>query len=339
MSHIFISHAEHDGPVVWDLGTGLENAGYKVWFYERDSLPGATYLSQVANALRDSRAVVVVVSPESVKSDQVTNELVRAFEDHKPLIPVLHNMTHEEFRNGRDEWRQCFGASTSVTIPEDGVAGVVPRIAQGLELLGIKPGESPKPGERKPEPAPKPVAKPTPRPPIPTVSAKLFGAVAVSAVVVIFVGLVVLFQLNGKLKTAYDKLGALEFEEWTARVHVKLADEADPKESDVRVTVRPPEVDFAAEGIGAKGRLLTVRRLSVRKPAEKNLPTLYVSYPGYHDMPVDLSWVAKACTYDLTRHVVDVREVVALPKLPKEATSEGYNPYGTGGTPSAGDSL
>ena len=161
MSEIFISHAERDGQVARDLGVELEKAGFKVWFYERDSLPGATYLSQVAHALRECRAVVVVASPEAVKSNQVTNEIVRAYEGGKSLIPVLYNMTHEEFRDSRDDWRQCFGAATSVAIPKEGVATIVHRLAQGLELLGIKPGGPPEPEEGKLGTTPEPVTAPT----------------------------------------------------------------------------------------------------------------------------------------------------------------------------------
>ncbi len=158
MGQIFISHAERDGPVARDLGTELEKAGFRVWFYERDSLPGATYISQVAEALRECRVVVVIVSPGSLKSNQVTNEIVRAYEGDKHFIPVLYGISHEEFRKARDDWRQCLGASTSVGIPGQGVAAIVPRIARGLEHLGIKPGEAPRPPE--PKPIPRPVADP-----------------------------------------------------------------------------------------------------------------------------------------------------------------------------------
>jgi hypothetical protein len=72
---------------------------------------------------------------------------------------VLYRITHEEFRDARDDWRQCLGASTSIVVPDEGVAAIVPRIAQGLEHLGIKPGEAPKPAE--PKPAPVRVVEPT----------------------------------------------------------------------------------------------------------------------------------------------------------------------------------
>jgi hypothetical protein len=222
MCDIFISHAERDGQVARDLGVELEKAGFKVWFYERDSLPGATYISQVAEALHECRVVVVIVSPESLKSNQVTNEIVRAYEGSKHFIPVLYRITHEEFRDARDDWRQCLGASTSIVVPDEGVAAIVPRIARGLEHLGIKPGEAPKPAEPKPapvrvaeparpesrpeppkpepkrEPAGKPTAAPPkPKPRLPTPRVKLsprlwagIGALVVIAAVVVWLTII-----------------------------------------------------------------------------------------------------------------------------------------------------
>jgi hypothetical protein len=40
MGPIFISHSEKDLPVVNEILKGLEYAGYKTWYFERDSLPG-----------------------------------------------------------------------------------------------------------------------------------------------------------------------------------------------------------------------------------------------------------------------------------------------------------
>ena len=40
MSHIFISHIERDAALMRQIADGLEAAGYKTWYFERDSLPG-----------------------------------------------------------------------------------------------------------------------------------------------------------------------------------------------------------------------------------------------------------------------------------------------------------
>jgi hypothetical protein len=43
MGHIFISHAEKDAGLALELAKGLEAAGYKTWYFERDSLPGLSW--------------------------------------------------------------------------------------------------------------------------------------------------------------------------------------------------------------------------------------------------------------------------------------------------------
>ena len=72
MSQIFISHVEEDAQVALELAQGLEAAGYRTWYYERDSDPGLSYLLQIDRAILDSRAVVLIISPQSIRSHQVT---------------------------------------------------------------------------------------------------------------------------------------------------------------------------------------------------------------------------------------------------------------------------
>jgi hypothetical protein len=45
MGQIFISHIEEEESIATELARALEAAGYSVWFYERDSYPGATALA------------------------------------------------------------------------------------------------------------------------------------------------------------------------------------------------------------------------------------------------------------------------------------------------------
>ena len=51
MSQIFISHIEVGQSIAQEIARGLEDAGYSVWYYERDSYPGAHYEDQVSNAI------------------------------------------------------------------------------------------------------------------------------------------------------------------------------------------------------------------------------------------------------------------------------------------------
>ena len=109
MSHIFISYVEEDSSLVQEVAEGLEASGYKTWYYERDSVPGLSYLEQMGEAIDNAKAMVLVISPQSATSRQVTTEVVRAHEQAKPFIPLLHLMSHAEFQERQSSWRQTLG--------------------------------------------------------------------------------------------------------------------------------------------------------------------------------------------------------------------------------------
>ena len=69
MSHIFISHVERDAAIMQQIADGLEAAGYSAWYFERDVLPGTSYLIQITQAIEQCDALVMVISPNALGSD------------------------------------------------------------------------------------------------------------------------------------------------------------------------------------------------------------------------------------------------------------------------------
>jgi len=132
---IFISHVEEDGGIAKGIADGLEAAGYNTWYYERDGLPALSYLIQTSKAIEESSAVVLIISVHSLSSHQVEKEVVHAHESGKPFAPVLVDISHAEFQTRQPEWRQAIGSATSIRIPAEGVASILPRIVAGLEAL------------------------------------------------------------------------------------------------------------------------------------------------------------------------------------------------------------
>lgn len=141
MADVFISHVEEDSADALEIADALEVAGYSTWCYERDSIPGPSYLVQTGDAVEQSRAVVVLISRDSLSSRQVTIEVVRGHETEKPFIPVLVGITHVEFASRQPEWREAIGAATSVMVPREGVGAVIGRIIEGLHALGLEPSD------------------------------------------------------------------------------------------------------------------------------------------------------------------------------------------------------
>jgi TIR domain len=139
MSQVFISHVEEDAATAQDLAVGLEEAGYTTWFYERDSLPGPPYVTQIIQAIAQSTVVIVLVSSAALGSWHVDRQILQAFKTEKAMIPVLIGITHEELRNRHSDWVLMFGPATPFSIPPDGVSVLIPRFVQGLKSMGVGP--------------------------------------------------------------------------------------------------------------------------------------------------------------------------------------------------------
>lgn len=136
MGSVFISHVEADHELAIEIAEGLEAAGFTTWYYERDSDPGPSYLIQIHHAIEKCVALVLLISPNSIESHQMTKEVVRANDLGKPFIPVRANISHAEFQGRQPEWNIAIGAAASIPVPPTGVSGIMPRIVRGLGALG-----------------------------------------------------------------------------------------------------------------------------------------------------------------------------------------------------------
>ncbi|MBI3966599.1 MAG: toll/interleukin-1 receptor domain-containing protein, partial [Chloroflexi bacterium] len=139
MSDIFISYVEEDADVVESLAQGLIEAGYSCWYYQRSSLPGASYLQQISDALSQAKVVLLVLSPQTLDSHQVDKGISFAHESNKPFLPITRNLAWGDFQQRRPTWRLAVGTSVAIPIPPDGVAAIHTRIVDGLRGLGIIP--------------------------------------------------------------------------------------------------------------------------------------------------------------------------------------------------------
>jgi hypothetical protein len=139
MADIFISYVEEDSSFAIEIAQAMENRGFSAWYYERDSVPGPSYLRQTGEAIEACRAVILLISSHALGSYQVTREIVRAYESNKPFLPLLIDVSHSEVQTRQREWREVLGATASIQIPSEGIKRLVPQLIQGLAALGIPP--------------------------------------------------------------------------------------------------------------------------------------------------------------------------------------------------------
>ena len=135
---VFISYVQEDGAVAYEIATGLETQGYSSWYYERDCPAGADYFEETHKAISDCEAMVIVISPRSLPSDQITREIVRAVESSKATFPLLLEVTHDDYAHRRPGWHQAMAAANATRIPPERVATVVPSLVAGLGAKGIQ---------------------------------------------------------------------------------------------------------------------------------------------------------------------------------------------------------
>jgi TIR domain len=86
MTDIFISYAKADHPLALKLSAFLEAEGWSVW-WDRNLSAGESYRDEIMRKLSAARAVIVIWTQTSIKSDWARAEAGRAKAEGK-LIPV-----------------------------------------------------------------------------------------------------------------------------------------------------------------------------------------------------------------------------------------------------------
>jgi hypothetical protein len=91
---VFLSHNSRDKPWVIRLKSSLETLGIKVWLDKDEIRPGDLFAKALEKGIEESKAVALVISPESMQSGWVENEYYSALRlatrGQLQLIPVLY---------------------------------------------------------------------------------------------------------------------------------------------------------------------------------------------------------------------------------------------------------
>lgn len=86
---VFISYSHRDEAWVKEFASALNDAGANAWS-EYELEPGERWRERTETALRESSALVLVLSPENVDSPSTFFELGAAVADDKKIIPVIN---------------------------------------------------------------------------------------------------------------------------------------------------------------------------------------------------------------------------------------------------------
>jgi len=86
---IFLSYSYSDKQWVEQFAIALKKEGIGVWSAFQDIALGENFTERIQSALRASNTLVVLLSPNSVKSRGVFFELGAAIADNKRIIPIV----------------------------------------------------------------------------------------------------------------------------------------------------------------------------------------------------------------------------------------------------------
>jgi hypothetical protein len=85
--YIFISYSHKDSKAVFREIAKLYHSGYRIW-YDEGIDPGNEWPDEVADALEKSSFFIVFISPNSIASQNVKNEINFTLNKHKPFLAV-----------------------------------------------------------------------------------------------------------------------------------------------------------------------------------------------------------------------------------------------------------
>ncbi|MEO5705097.1 MAG: toll/interleukin-1 receptor domain-containing protein [Candidatus Limnocylindrales bacterium] len=85
---LFISHSSGDAEVARALRTVLEEAGYTCWMAPDDIVGTGAWTEQILGAIADSKAMLILVSAASNKSQHVSREVNLALGKGRPVLPI-----------------------------------------------------------------------------------------------------------------------------------------------------------------------------------------------------------------------------------------------------------
>jgi len=117
---VFISYSSKDEALATQIVESLEDAGLDAWYKKREILPGDNWAEKIASGLKESNAMVVLVTNDALESDAVQSSISYALSDpafSKRLIPVIVGDSDDSLA---DKMPWIFKRLHTVTLSKDG---------------------------------------------------------------------------------------------------------------------------------------------------------------------------------------------------------------------------
>ncbi len=181
----FISYSRINKEFATKLTKELRSAGYPVWFDQLDIPTGSRWDDEVEKALRECSIFLIILTPASIASENVKDEIGYAIDHGKRILPILLENCDVPLRLRRFQYVDFTNKNF-----QQGLEGAKELLRDLVEEASIPVAvkEGGFSVETKPEPA---KVKPAPAAPIqkkPTSMGLVIGVVAVVALVIAGIG-------------------------------------------------------------------------------------------------------------------------------------------------------
>jgi formylglycine-generating enzyme required for sulfatase activity len=149
---LFISYARKDVEFAQQLNADLRQRGVSTWIDELGIRGGDDWPTRIATALAGCKAVLVIVSPNSMVSTWVQRELSFADAEGKRILPLIHRQCEQprwfRLRFGNVQWVDFSTGSYEANLAE---------LLTAINLVLTQPVVAPPPSPV-PEPSPSPAS-------------------------------------------------------------------------------------------------------------------------------------------------------------------------------------
>ena len=138
---VFISYSSNDLDRVVKLADKLRSAGVSIWVDESGIGAATLWSKEIAGAIKGCKVLVLMVTPNSVKSENVVKEVTLAAEQRKKILPVVLEPTQIpealEYHLAGIQHLDIAGMSAS-----ESVAEILPALKRllGMESAVLKAG-------------------------------------------------------------------------------------------------------------------------------------------------------------------------------------------------------
>jgi hypothetical protein len=86
---LFVSYAHADAPKVDPVVKIVEDAGRTVWVDKGGIQAGESWAGEIVRAIKGSKGVVIMCSPQAFESDHIKREVYLADRYKKPMLPLF----------------------------------------------------------------------------------------------------------------------------------------------------------------------------------------------------------------------------------------------------------